>query len=212
MSKNNQLMHPKAEYTVRLMIALDSIRSTYRWYDPLRSKNDALSRMDQLMSFITCCGWVYEAICVVRHGNTNDIISRELLHNNKTTCEIWDQVTAKHFDSLILMVIKIRDEMSSHFDPKCAKSFVNNYQYAKDIPAVSVQGMDEDVNTTFFHWSYHTLLLYIESKITHNNLVEFMEDVSEFIPKFIGLLDVLLLELYHEIELKGYQRYDQYYK
>lgn len=204
--------HAHAPRLVLVMMALDALRASLRWYDSLPEHGPAASETDKLLCFITCCGWTWEAVRLVRAGERKKWFTRELLCGNTDLDPLWKEIVSKAPSERLRRIERIRNGCFGHFDIRLAKQFLERNRDKIGIPMIVDPDDPNEFTQSRFPWAYEAFASPLwPEPFDVREAQRRIRDIVEFVRLFIALLNVLTAQLYHAIDLHGIPAYDKYY-
>ena len=142
------LSQPEAPYVVRLMMALDSLRSALRWFEyTKKGERTPELRFDQLMSLITCCGWGWAAVELVREGKKDGWLEPHMIADAPVLISCWEEVTAKRESKRLKRMLLVRH---------LPKIFIERHKNkpAEELPAILETSDQGKFLRTTYPWAY----------------------------------------------------------
>lgn len=155
---------PILPFALRMMMTVDAMKSSFRWYRMLDSEPDRpATSTDRLMSIVIGAGWAGEAIVnLLPHGIRKNYIRRKMLDQSDRR-RFWDECTAEQKSPVVAKLIHVRNNYFGHFLPNAAKALIRNVASNK-------------IEDTFIEWDERT---FISTRFTWATMA-IAHDLSEF--------------------------------
>ncbi|HUT14102.1 MAG TPA: hypothetical protein VMY42_26675 [Thermoguttaceae bacterium] len=150
---------------LRLMLCADMMSSALRWTDRLdgleEKEETATVETDRLMSIVAAIGWAAEAVLLVRKGNGEGWVRRDLLQRASEQ-KLWDECTAGQLSSRLARCCAVRDKCFAHWDPNVAQKCVDTLAQQDELPAVVESDDDEGKFLKVrFPWAYMAIAMLV---------------------------------------------------
>jgi len=146
---------PAIAYLVRLMMCVDSMRSTFRWLYTVNESTDTESHRNRMWAFVASAGRAGEAMRVLKQGLKAGHIDRSMLGDDPKLLEVWDDLTSPNPSEFIRLAHRVRDNYFAHWDDTCRAAnalLVALSTSAKPLPfIVTTEG--GDYMQTWFPWA-----------------------------------------------------------
>lgn len=111
---------PVLSYLLRLMMAIDAMKSAFRSWNRMYADESDVAKTDQLMCTVTMMGWAGEAIRLLQEGVKQNYLNREML--GAVHQALWDKIFAKPAPNEIKRIQRARDKYFAHWDESIAKT------------------------------------------------------------------------------------------
>ena len=191
---------PILPYMICLMQAVDCVRSAFRWLMSLEHDDSHEGRCDRINAVVTCCGWAYESIKVIRHGKRAGYITRIMLGDNKELLRCWDDCIEDERLSnsrVAKNIERVRHHCFGHWDEGEARAFVQTRpETFKNEPFAETR-KDGHFLHTCYPWGQalvvHVLLGQLDG--AGKGLGAYVEDVRDLHVSMSEMADYLLVAL-----------------
>jgi len=177
---------------LQLMEAHDLLRCGHSWLARTHQNKNVVARTELLVAFLCCCGWIREAVHLVRYGRKNRFIEKSMLVNDKDLCDLWDEL--KRESSNRLKTIKrVRNEAIFHLDVKSAmKALTRIRGDVKGYPFVETAGAGK-FGDTRYPWAYVAISAgFWKESESDDEIASNIGEVADFLPLFRKVLQCLL--------------------
>ena len=139
---------------VQLMMSLEAIRASMRWLSGIPRNSSVSSGADQVAAISAGMGWSAEAFRQIRDGAVAGWLKREMLGDNNSIQELWDDVTGKNPSLMLRKFHRVRDKYFGHWDIELAKSFVEKQvQGRHSEPFIESDGQGKFLSTRYI-WAH----------------------------------------------------------
>lgn len=109
--------HPSLVHLLRLLMSVDALRASHRWFKSLTKDETHLGKHDTLFATITMMGWAHETIATLRKGVKKRWLSRSIVEGDVELETLWDKYVPKQSKHSILdKFAYIRDKCAFHWD------------------------------------------------------------------------------------------------
>src|SRR5262249_38764605 len=79
---------------IRLMMSVDSMRSSIRWMEQTSKIESSTAQSDYLTAAVASMGWAGETIRLIKEANSQNWVDRNMLQSAKLRA-VWDELTAQ---------------------------------------------------------------------------------------------------------------------
>lgn len=76
---------------LRLMLAVDCMRASFRWYKMTKDDDAGLGKQDNLIAMMAMSGWTWECINTIRKGIEKKWLRRDMIVDDEKALEAWDR-------------------------------------------------------------------------------------------------------------------------
>jgi len=145
-------------YLLRLTMAIDAIRSAFRWFKLLTPDDSKIADTDRLVCVVTMMGWAGETVKLIQEGSSkkwiNSSVRSRLDHSLQP---LWDMVVADHRPEIITKLFRARDKYFAHWDPDIATACIRRLSAEpKPVPFVEWDKTGR-FGSSRFPWVYEAI-------------------------------------------------------
>lgn len=158
--KDKIVCSPALVNQVRLMLAVDSMRAYFRWFQMTKDDSTNLGKHDNLIATMAMAGWAWECINMMRKAiqKREKWLRRDMVAHDEKALSAWDEYIVGDSHSEVLDRLNwVRNKCFSHWDPEPARKCIERLGSQDDeLPFVEFQD-DGAFMSTRYPWVYDAI-------------------------------------------------------
>lgn len=188
---------------IRLMMALDAMRSVYRWIEHAHKTIEETGSSDLLMALVTASGWSWETVKLLREGKKDGWLRANMIDPNSECRRLWNEISDYKNSERLKRIMLVRHHCFGHFDKSVAEGFrTSQLSEIEILPFLETTGHGKFLLTRY-PWAYAASAAYwLMSPYDDGEARRRIRETCDLVLEITGLVNHLMPNAFRRLGVK----------